>query len=230
MDHDLALAVPANLGRETQVDGLRKDSSKDRFMAVDHIRYDLLAQEALRGVLRTVLSDAAKNGLPGDHHFFVTFDTCAEGVRLSQRMRAQYPKEMTIVLQHQFWDLAVNEDSFEVGLSFGGVPERLSIPFGAVKQFFDPSVEFGLQFEQIGVAGEAKPDALPAPKKGGGEPANSPTQGKPRRTTPAVPAVPAPANPEPVASDDQSEKPLEKPTDKTAGGGEVVRLDRFRKK
>ena len=78
-------------------------------MAVDHIRYDLLAQGALRGVLRTVLSDAAKNGLPGDHHFFVTFDTCAEGVRLSQRMRAQYPKEMTIILQHQFWDLAVSE-------------------------------------------------------------------------------------------------------------------------
>ena len=132
-------------------------------MAVDHIRYDLLTQEALRGVLRTVLSDAAKNGLPGDHHFFVTFDTCAEGVRLSQRMRAQYPKEMTIVLQHQFWDLAVSEDAFEVGLSFGGVPERLSIPFAAVKGFFDPSVEFGLQFEQIAVrrprTAGAKPEA-----------------------------------------------------------------------
>src|SRR5258707_9851830 len=101
-------------------------------MAADHIRYDLLAQDALRGVLRTVLSDAAKNGLPGDHHFFVTFDTGAEGVRLSQRMRAQYPTEITIVLQHQFWDLAVSEDRFEVGLSFGGVPERLSIPFSPV--------------------------------------------------------------------------------------------------
>ena len=140
---------------------------------VDHIRYDLLVQEALRGVLRTVLSDAAKNGLPGDHHFFVTFDTCAEGVRLSQRMRAQYPKEMTIVLQHQFWDLAVSEEAFELGLSFGGVPERLSIPFAAVKGFFDPSVEFGLQFEQIGAeAAEAgaKPDALPAPKPSSGKP------------------------------------------------------------
>jgi hypothetical protein len=205
-------------------------------MAVDHIRYDLLAQEALRGVLRTVLSDAAKNGLPGDHHFFVTFDTCAEGVRLSQRMRAQYPKEMTIVLQHQFWDLAVNEDAFEVGLSFGGVPERLSIPFAAVKGFFDPSVEFGLQFEQVGAAAaeaDAKPGALPAPKRSGGEPANAP-QVKPRRTTPAVPAVPTPANTEAATSDDQIEKPperpSEKPTDKSAGGGEVVRLDRFRKK
>ena len=202
-------------------------------MAVDHIRYDLLTQEALRGVLRTVLSDAAKNGLPGDHHFFVTFDTCAESVRLSQRMRAQYPKEMTIVLQHQFWDLSISDDSFEVGLSFGGVPERLSIPFAAVKGFFDPSVEFGLQFEQIGVpAAEAgaKPEALPAPKKRGAEAANAPMQVKPRRTTPAVPAVPTPANPETAASDDQTEKPLEKPADKSVGGGEVVRLDRFRKK
>jgi hypothetical protein len=203
-------------------------------MAVDHIRYDLLTQEALRGVLRTVLSDAAKNGLPGDHHFFVTFDTCAEGVRLSQRMRAQYPKEITIVLQHQFWDLAVSEDSFEVGLSFGGVPERLLIPFSAVKGFFDPSVEFGLQFEQIGVAAAesgAKPDdALPAPQKNSGEATKSPKQVKPRRTTPAVSAAPTPANPETAASDDRTDKRADKPTDKSAGGGEVVRLDRFRKK
>jgi hypothetical protein len=202
-------------------------------MAVDHIRYDLLTQEALRGVLRTVLADAAKNGLPGDHHFFVTFDTCAEGVRLSQRMRAQYPKEMTIVLQHQFWDLSISDDSFEVGLSFGGVPERLSIPFAAVNRFFDPSVEFDLQFEQIGVTAAeagAKPEALPAPKKSGDEAANAPVQVKPRRTTPAVPAVPTPPNPETAASDDQTEKPLEKPADKSVGGGEVVRLDRFRKK
>ena len=201
-------------------------------MAVDHIRYDLLTQEALRGVLRTVLSDAAKNGLPGDHHFFVTFDTCAEGVRLSQRMRAQYPKEMTIILQHQFWDLAVSEDSFEVGLSFGGVPERLSIPFAAVKGFYDPSVEFGLQFEQFGVAatetGGTKPES--APKKNGGEPVNSPMQLKPRRTTPAVPAAPAPVDPEPAASSEQTGKTPEEPADKSAGGGEVVRLDRFRKK
>ena len=197
-------------------------------MAVDHIRYDLLAQEALRGVLRTVLADAAKNGLPGDHHFFVTFDTCAEGVRLSQRMRAQYPKEMTIVLQHQFWDLVVSEDAFEVGLSFGGVPERLTIPFAAVKSFVDPSVQFGLQFEQV-VEGDAPPEALPTSKKRSGEPVNAAPQGKPRRT-PTVPAVPTPANPEPAASADSAEKPPEAPTGTSAGGGEVVRLDRFRKK
>ena len=75
-------------------------------MSVDHIRYDMLAQDALRGLVRTVLGDAAKNGLPGEHHFYITFDTRADGVRLSPRMLAQYPKEMTVVLQHQFWDLS----------------------------------------------------------------------------------------------------------------------------
>ncbi len=206
-------------------------------MAVDHIRYDLLAQEALRGVLRTVLADVAKNGLPGDHHFRVTFDTCADGVRLSQRMRAQYPKEMTIILQHQFWDLSVSEDAFEVGLSFGGVPERLAIPFAAVRGFYDPSVEFGLQFEHIAAApagavpaeAASNPESLPAPKKSGAEPANSPMQLKPRRTTPAVPAAPAPVDPEPAASSEQTGKTPEEPADKSSGG-EVVRLDRFRKK
>ena len=208
-------------------------------MAVDHIRYDLLAQEALRGVLRTVLSDAAKNGLPGDHHFFVTFDTCAEGVRLSQRMRAQYPKEMTIILQHQFWDLSVSEDAFEVGLSFGGVPERLAIPFAAVRGFYDPSVEFGLQFEQIGAA-----PAGAAPAEAGDKPEALPGSQEVRRRAgqfahaaqapahhPGGAGRPAPpANPEPAASGEQTAKPPEEPADKSAGGGEVVRLDRFRKK
>src|ERR1700687_2820279 len=87
-----------------------------RPMAVDHIRYDILAQEALRGVVRTVLTDAAKNGLPGDHHFYISFDTRADGVRLSPRMLAQYPEEMTLVLQHQFWDLVVTGCWIEAGV------------------------------------------------------------------------------------------------------------------
>src|ERR1700690_4036032 len=99
-------------------------------MPVDYIRYDVLAQAALRGVVRTVLADVAKKGLPGEHHFKITFATAAPGVRLSERMRGQYPDAMTIVLQHQFWDLTVDDDGFEVGLSFGGVPERLAVPFG----------------------------------------------------------------------------------------------------
>ena len=116
-------------------------------MATDHIRYDVLARDALRGVLRRVLTDAAEHGLPGEHHFFITFLSTAEGVKLSPRLLAQYPEEMTVILQHQFWDLVVTEDRFEVGLSFGGIPERLVVPFNSIKSFFDPSVQFGLQFE-----------------------------------------------------------------------------------
>ena len=116
-------------------------------MATDHIRYDVLARDALRGVLRRVLTDAAEHGLPGEHHFFITFLSTAEGVKLSPRLLAQYPEEMTVILQHQFWDLVVTDDRFEVGLSFGGIPERLVVPFHSIKSFFDPSVQFGLQFE-----------------------------------------------------------------------------------
>jgi uncharacterized protein len=130
-------------------------------MATDHIRYDVLARDALRGVLRRVLSDAAEHGLPGEHHFFITFLSKADGVKLSPRLLAQYPGEMTIILQHQFWDLVVTEDRFEVGLSFGGIPERLVIPLAAIKSFFDPSVQFGLQFEPQEAA-EAPAAKLPA--------------------------------------------------------------------
>jgi hypothetical protein len=123
-------------------------------MATDHIRYDVLARDALRGVLRRVLTDAAEHGLPGEHHFFITFLSTAEGVKLSPRLLAQYPEEMTVILQHQFWDLVVSEDRFEVGLSFGGIPERLVVPFNSIKSFFDPSVQFGLQFEPQETASE----------------------------------------------------------------------------
>lgn len=116
-------------------------------MAEDHIRYDILAQEALRGVVRKVLTEVSRTGLPGEHHFFISFVTHAPGVRISQRLLEQYDKEMTIVLQNQFWDLKVHDTSFEVGLSFDGVNEMLYVPFSAIKGFFDPSVQFGLQFE-----------------------------------------------------------------------------------
>ncbi len=114
---------------------------------VDLMRYDLLTQAALRQVIRMALKRVEKEGLPGDHHFYIAFDTRHPGVVLSQRLRERYPEEMTIVLQHQFWNLKVHTRSFEVGLSFGGVPEHLEIPFEAIKGFFDPSVQFGLQFE-----------------------------------------------------------------------------------
>ena len=118
-------------------------------MATDHIRYDVLARDALRGVLKHVLADAAEHGLPGEHHFYITFLSKAEGVKLSPRLLSQYPQEMTVILQHQFWDLVVTDDRFEVGLSFNGIPERLVVPFSAIKSFFDPSVQFGLQFEPV---------------------------------------------------------------------------------
>ena len=134
-------------------------------MATDHIRYDVLARDALRGVLRKVLTDAAAHGLPGEHHFFITFVSKAEGVKLSSRLLAQYPEEMTIILQHQFWDLTVLEDRFEVGLSFGGIPERLIVPFSAIKSFLDPSVKFGLQFDTSDVAEVAARHCRPLPRR-----------------------------------------------------------------
>jgi len=115
-------------------------------MAADLIRYDLLVQDSLRGAVRKVLSGVARDGVPGEHHFYIGFRTHARGVRLSARMRELYPDEMTIVLQHQFWDLSVTGEAFEVGLSFQNIPEMLLIPFDAVTRFADPSVGFELQF------------------------------------------------------------------------------------
>lgn len=112
------------------------------------IDYETLAQDAMRGVVRTVLQKAAKFGLPGDHHFYISFDTQAQGVALSKRLKEKYPNEMTIVLQHRFWDLNVSDERFEVKLTFDGIPERLVIPFSAIKVFFDPSVRYGLQFAE----------------------------------------------------------------------------------
>lgn len=123
------------------------------------IDYEGLAQEAMRGVVRKVLARAAKSGLPGDHHFYISFDTEAPGVSLSRRLKEKYPHEMTIVLQHRFWDLIVNEDRFEVKLTFDGIPERLIVPFDALKVFFDPSVRFGLQFEDPGAGPDAEAEA-----------------------------------------------------------------------
>lgn len=194
----------------------------------DQIRYDLLTQQALRSVVRGVLTDAAKKGLPGDHHFYISFDTRADGVHMSDRLRSQYPDEMTIILQHQFWDLKVDEEEFEVGLSFGGVPERLTVPFEAINGFFDPSVQFGLQFEEV-IEGEERPapanaqEPLAANKKKR-IPASPPT---PTAATEAAPPVRPPAA---AAKREKPEKPEKPDKPLNGGGGEVVRLDRFRKK
>ena len=116
-------------------------------MAENWLRYDRMVEQALRGVVHRALAEAEKRGLPGDHHFYVTFHTGRPGVGLADWLRQQYPQEMTIVLQHQFWDLSVEESRFTVTLSFGGRHERLVVPFDAISAFADPSVKFGLQLE-----------------------------------------------------------------------------------
>ncbi|RAU22080.1 hypothetical protein CU669_10370 [Paramagnetospirillum kuznetsovii] len=118
-------------------------------MPVEELRYDKMVEDALRGVVRDALEFAATQGLPGDHHFYVTFRTHFPGVAIPGHLTARHPDEMTIVLQHQFWDLSVEEEKFCVTLSFSGKPERLIIPFAAVSGFADPSAKFGLQFQAI---------------------------------------------------------------------------------
>ena len=193
-------------------------------MANDLIRYDLLVQDALRGVVRRILGEVAKEGLPGEHHFYITFRTGAPGVRLSTPMRQQYPDVMTIILQHQFWDLSVAEHNFEVGLSFRNVPERLLVPFEAVTEFYDPSVQFGLKFE----VDEAGPE-------------DGANDLEPMTTTPPVALAPVPAatlTEMPVAKQ-RSKKDAEKPEAETPAAaeaasasepGKVVSIDAFRKK
>ncbi len=141
------------------------------------MRYDLLAQSALRGVVRLALKRVAREGLPGEHHFFIAIDTRNPGVEISPRLRSKYPDEITIVLQHQYWNLEVREDSFSVDLSFDNIQERLVVPFAAVKGFFDPSVQFGLQFEASAV----------------------------REEQPAGPVVPVEPMPQPLSSADDDE-------------------------
>jgi len=119
------------------------------------IDYEALAQDAMRTVVRSVLTRVAKSGLPGEHHFYIAFNTHAPGVTISKRLKEKYPEEMTIVLQHRFWDLIVSEERFEVKLTFDSIPERLVVPFSAVKVFFDPSVPYGLQFEESELTSEA---------------------------------------------------------------------------
>jgi hypothetical protein len=174
-------------------------------MADDHIRYDILAQEALRGVMRKVLAEVARTGLPGNHHFFITFLTGAPGVRISSRLRERYPEQMTIVIQFQYWDLKVTDTGFEVGLSFSDIPEKLEIPFSAVRGFYDPSVNFELEFDvRTEPAEEEPPEASPAPAE----------------VKPATAKKPA----EPKKEAPEAGQPAE------GKGAEVVSLDAFRKK
>lgn len=183
-------------------------------MAEDHIRYDILAQEALRGVMRKVLAEVARTGLPGNHHFFITFLTGAPGVRISTRLRERYPEQMTIVLQFQYWDLKVSETGFEVGLSFSDIPEKLEIPFSAVRGFYDPSVNFELEFDvkqESVVEVPAEPPATLKKPETAKVPATTAKKGEQRKKDDSKPAKDVPAETEAKSAD-------------------VVSLDAFRKK
>ena len=164
--------------------------------------YERLVDGALKGVVREALAVAARRGLPGAHHFYVTFKTTHPGVELSDALRQRYPDEMTIVLQHQFWGLEANEDAFEVTLSFSGVSERLKVPYAALTSFVDPSVKFGLQFR----AGASAPPAAAQASQASSA------------------AKTADAKPEPKTPPAAAEAAAAEPVDK------IVSLDSFRKK
>lgn len=208
-------------------------------MVQDMLRYDILAQEALRGVIRKVLAEVAKAGLPGNHHFFITFLTGAPGVRISSRLREKYPEQMTIVIQHQYWELVVTDHLFEVGLSFGDIPEKLVIPYSAIRGFYDPSVNFELEFDVsvIEPAGDNDSEAIiadvevlePQPAK--------PEAIKPGTTPRTAPGTTAKETTKaPRKSSAKSKKddtnPAEKTSPKTENkpSADVVSLDAFRKK
>jgi len=176
----------------------------------DLLRYDKMVEAALRGVVREALARTAANGLPGAHHFYITFKTGFDGVEMPASLRAQHPEDMTIVLEHQFWDLDVEENRFSVTLSFAGKPERLVIPFEAILSFADPAVKFGLQFQQVAAANEQPEGEPPA--------AEAPTRLEKPRAAKADKA-------------DKRAKSGDKAGDKSPEkGAEVVTLDQFRKK
>jgi hypothetical protein len=165
------------------------------------LQYDIWVEEALRTVIRRALGHVAHHGMPGDHHFYITFSTDAEGVRMPVRLRAHHPEEMTIVLQNQFWDLEVEDDAFSVTLNFSRVSERLRIPFDAVTTFGDPEDSFGLQLK-------ADPDGLEIDD----------------RHDPDKPAPDGDAVPGRRGGDGHDDGDHGEPT------GEIITLDAFRKK
>jgi len=188
------------------------------------LRYERLIEDALRGVVSNVLRDVATNGLPGHHHFFVSFRTHHPGVAISDELRTRYPEDMTIVLQHQFWDLEVDATGFAVTLSFNKVPQRLIVPFAAITAFADPSVKFGLQFQPRGAEDGTKEsggketsvtEMLPADRKPGQSPV--------ARRAAKAPALPAAPRGRTVQRDDA-------PEGEATNDPKVVPLDTFRRK
>jgi uncharacterized protein len=210
------------------------------------IDYETLAQDAMRGIVRTVLTRVAKSGLPGEHHFYIAFKTDAPGASISKRLKEKYPEEMTIVLQHRFWGLIVGDERFEVKLTFDGIEERLVVPFAAIKVFFDPSVPYGLQFEETGAEaeGEATGHEIAAPRSvvpradaGAGQPTKPATGSEgaraekkpraPRRQPSEKGAERAPLADKATAKHPAANAPEPGPQ---SAGPKVVSIDAFRKK
>ena len=171
----------------------------------DRFHYDALVDDALRSVVRRVLAQVAEKGLPGSHHFYISFRSGDPGVVLPDYLRAKYPEEMTIVLQHQYWDLILGPSHFEVTVSFNKQQERIRVPFAALSAFVDPSVRFGLQFDRKDKAGEkaevpaAPPAALPRLKSARRWPRPPPRRTS-RRPAPSRPPRPSPRTPPPRSS------------------------------
>jgi hypothetical protein len=186
----------------------------------DRFHYDALVDDALRGVVRRVLRQVADKGLPGSHHFYISFRSTDPGVRLPDYLRAKYPEEMTIVLQHQYWDLIIAEDFFEVTVSFNKQQERIKVPFAALSAFVDPSVRFGLQFDRKdkGVVPAEKPATAPASATPLPAPEKRPSLGAPTSA----------ASGEAKAETDA--KPDETPAKPDDPASKIVKLDSFRKK
>lgn len=204
----------------------------DENQTEDLIRYDVLTQDAFRDVIRKVLEEVSIAGLPGEHHFFITFKTDHAGVRLSARMRERYPEEMTIVVQHSFWDLKVTENGFEIDLSFDDILERLRVPFSSLKSFYDPYVKFGVQFDvnhlEAANADEGSNETdMPATTD------NLPQVAQTREMTTSKPGKPKTKKSK-KAKSKAEEKPDEieeevSTEEADAGSAEIVSLDQFRK-
>lgn len=190
----------------------------------DLIRYDVLTQEALREVIRKVLQEVATSGLPGEHHFFITFRTDHPGVRLSARMRERYQEEMTIVIQHSFWDLKITDTYFEIDLSFDEILERLRVPFSSLKGFFDPYVKFGVQFDAEYLdAANSDVEVILEGSADDGAVENLPAINKTRELTST--------NKKPKASDKKKKEKKDTEAEQSpAESAEIVSLDQFRKK
>ncbi|HVZ03199.1 SspB family protein [Hyphomicrobium sp.] len=216
------------------------------------IDYAKLQQEAMRGVVRAVLQQIVKSGLPGEHHFYISFLTQAPGVILSKRLKEKYPSEMTIVLQHRFWDLIVSDERFEVKLTFDGIPERLVVPFTAIKVFIDPSVRFGLQFDeevsdneplhqerhaltadatydQMGDAGSEMPRAAPKKPRAPRRRTDKDTAASPAARRPSEPTPPSP-EPAIRAGEATAKDDSENDVPPSTEGAKILSLDQFRKK